>query len=319
MKQNGNIKIIITHHERRGAVLRSDILCPVQTGCALAAELFPDMWHDNDGENISAQNPKYCELSAHYWAWKNQSKLGNPAFIGLMHDRRHFLFNRFLPIPNKEVTWFPQSSVYMFPPISVAYAPYVAPEVIESYFPTYDCMVLKKFNITPLNGATNMRDGFLYSAEMTHEIFDIWYDTVKELFPEYAEQLKTFAGGTHYYLCNMFVLRKDLFEEYSSFLFTVLDAVDKQIDSAGFSTKKMRFLGLLGEYTLSLFIMKLKTRPSIKLIETDGVFFMDPLNPKYKKITLYKWKSHLCGKIGQKYQKKYEQLVAEQAVLKFFK
>lgn len=48
---------------------------------------------DNTGENISLQNKNYCELSAVYWAWKNQYALKNPDYIGLMHYRRVFDFN----------------------------------------------------------------------------------------------------------------------------------------------------------------------------------------------------------------------------------
>lgn len=47
-------------------VLKSDILTPIQTGCANTERLFDGMLHDDDGENISAENPKYNELSAQY-------------------------------------------------------------------------------------------------------------------------------------------------------------------------------------------------------------------------------------------------------------
>lgn len=71
-------------------VLKSDILTPIQTGCANTERLFDSMLHDDDGENISAENPKYNELSAQYWAWKNYDKLGKSDYIGFMRYRRHF-------------------------------------------------------------------------------------------------------------------------------------------------------------------------------------------------------------------------------------
>ena len=48
---------------------------------------------DDTGENISDKNYCYNELTATYWAFKNYEELGNPDYVGLMHYRRHFIFN----------------------------------------------------------------------------------------------------------------------------------------------------------------------------------------------------------------------------------
>ncbi len=314
-----NIKIILAYHNRRCPVLQSDILCPVQTGSASADRLFPDMLHDNEGENISEQNLKYNELTALYWAWKNQDRLGNPDFVGLMHDRRHFLFNPQLPIPNKHITWLPQSPIYMFPPVCKKYQSYLTDSAIRHYFPQYDVMVLKPYDNTPRIIKGTMRDRFLCSPGMTYEIFDVWAAAVKQLYPDYTAEVEQFSKGTTEYMCNMFVLRKDLFDEYCQFLFAVLQQVDAQVDSADFSDDKKRFLGYLGEFTLSLFIMKLKQRTNIRIIERPGVFFLDPKHKKYNKLSRYYLASHLLwGKLRARYQKKYNELKAEKDIFEFF-
>ena len=42
---------------------------------------------DNEGDNISIKNPRYCELTGIYWAWKNLDS----DYIGLVHYRRYFI------------------------------------------------------------------------------------------------------------------------------------------------------------------------------------------------------------------------------------
>lgn len=43
---------------------------------------------DDNGDNISAKNPEYSELTGLYWAWQNQR---DEDIIGLEHYRRHFI------------------------------------------------------------------------------------------------------------------------------------------------------------------------------------------------------------------------------------
>ena len=63
-----------------------DIL--IQAGAALTPVRVGD-FQDNTGDNISEKNRQYCELTALYWIWKNQTA----DYYGLEHYRRAFTLN----------------------------------------------------------------------------------------------------------------------------------------------------------------------------------------------------------------------------------
>lgn len=58
----------------------------IQAGAALSDKRVAPLT-DDTGENISAKNKQYCEMSATYWVWKNT----NHAWTGIEHYRRHLL------------------------------------------------------------------------------------------------------------------------------------------------------------------------------------------------------------------------------------
>ena len=82
-----NIKILVGYHEP-APVLRDSILTPINAGRALVDKrsynytwLKENTIGDDSGENISKRNKSYNELTAIYWAWKNQAELGEPDAI----------------------------------------------------------------------------------------------------------------------------------------------------------------------------------------------------------------------------------------------
>lgn len=109
MKSNlgqDKVKILVAYH-KPAELLKSTVYVPVWAGKNIAMQNTKDgklsrcdkQWMekylegDDKGENISALNRYFNEMTVIYWGGKNQEKLGNPEYIGLMHYRRHFIFN----------------------------------------------------------------------------------------------------------------------------------------------------------------------------------------------------------------------------------
>ena len=60
-------------------------LIPLQVGKSLTDQSISAL-QDNMGDNISSKNASFCELTGHYWIWKNVMA----EWVGVCHYRRHF-------------------------------------------------------------------------------------------------------------------------------------------------------------------------------------------------------------------------------------
>lgn len=86
---NHSIHVYVIHNEYDRKLKETEKLkdyeIPLQAGAALANKVLCPV-QDNQGENISKKNRQYCELTALYWIWKNDTS----ELTGLCHYRRKF-------------------------------------------------------------------------------------------------------------------------------------------------------------------------------------------------------------------------------------
>ena len=66
-----------------------EALVPMHVGRVVSRlkDKMAGMIGDDTGENISEKNPSYCEMTAHYWIWKN---VKDCHYVGVCHYRRYF-------------------------------------------------------------------------------------------------------------------------------------------------------------------------------------------------------------------------------------
>lgn len=128
----------------------------ILAGAALWETPLPEgVVADNLGENISARNMQFSELTALYWLWKHAEE----ELIGLVHYRRHFI------LPQDWAARMLENHVDVILPVPL----YVAPNVAENYKArhdqaSWDCMMdcLRKRSVQEYEEAAEFFQKGLY-------------------------------------------------------------------------------------------------------------------------------------------------------------
>lgn len=260
------IKILVSYHDEH-QILKSDILVPIQTGRALTQKRFVGMIGDDTGDNISVKNPYYAEISAQYWAWKNYEKLGNPDYIGFMHYRRHFILDE---TKYKKQYRSKEENAYnwiIFESMHNSYLQDIemTDDDILREVSQYDCICAQDTDFSKIGIANTVEDYMKRVPGSTKNDLDIFFNLIEKEYPMYTAYVAELKQSPHKILCNMFIMRKDLFEQYNLFLFDVLSKLEKRINPERYIKNGFRLFGYMGEFCLSLFINRLKENREIKL------------------------------------------------------
>lgn len=219
-----------------------EVYLPLHVGAEGKADL--GYVKDNTGDNISAKNPNYCELTGLYWAWKNLKA----DYIGLVHYRRYFT--------RKEVR-----------DIALKKRQILCTEEWENLLAKYDVIVAdkRKYYIETNHSHYNHAHPSIGLDEIER--------IIQERYPEYSEAFATVMNRTWAHMFNMFVMRQDLFQEYCQWLFSILFELEKRLDISTFDAYNKRVFGFISERLLDVWLKK--NQISYK---EQNVSFMEPQN-----------------------------------------
>lgn len=243
-------------------IFKSDVLQPIQLGRA-KAKFELDMLGDNTGPNISKKNDQYCELTAHYWAWKNDKTSDN---IGLFHYRR---------LLDLKANSKRQLNVH-----GLVYEPAVTPNFLERYDLTQkrvDALMEEYDAVIPTPFDFGMTLEKQYRTAPDHHINDLLAagDIIDSFYPEYFKYFTKMMRGTSIYAGNMFIFRRDLFEEYSEWLFDVLAKLERRMDVSDYTPSARRAIGYISERLFTVFILKMLDDKQRKVYFAERVFIQD--------------------------------------------
>ncbi len=271
---NKKIEIFVACH--KPSELPDNLLFrPIHVGAAVSKITLPGLQRDDEGENISAKNPQYCEMTAQYWAWKHSAA----DYIGLCHYRRYLSFSseRFTnltPDNRKQVL------VKVLNPETEKKYGLLDQTAMQDLIESYDILVGEAQDLsevyTPFGTqSTTLKhwqahDMALINVEDLEKLFSI----VEKNYPEFYKSMREYLDDKFFYGFNTFVMRKDLFCEMCEMEFSVLSQLEKQVDLRHYNQQLSRIYGFMGEILFSSFIYHLrKTRSRIKIGERQLLYF----------------------------------------------
>lgn len=234
-----NIKIFVTHIPNRDSMtVDNELLQNVIAGGVYQKQpVKKGFCLDNEGENISFKNKSYCELTTQYWAWKNV----DADYYGFCHYRRFFSFNK---NEIKEALW--GAIEYDYLDDAAMEELHFNEKEMQKDIENNDFIIAKGISVSTMR-AENIYDHYNNAAELHIEDLDLFIDIISEKYPYLIPFAKKLIYGKVFYPCNMFIMKKDLFREYSSILFDVLGEFENRTDMRNYSREGYRTLGHLGE------------------------------------------------------------------------
>ena len=201
---------------------RDPVYLPVQAGAAGRESI--GFQRDDEGENISGKNPRYSELTVLYWLWKN----ADGDALGLVHYRRHF---------GKKKKGDPLAGVWTGADFEKALerAPVILPKkrryVVETLYGHY-CHTLHP---GPL---------------------DLTGEVLKEKFPRYYPEFCRLKRRRSAHMFNMLAARREVFDGYCAFLFSVLEEVEGRVPESEYADPfHARFPGRVSELLLDVYLL----------------------------------------------------------------
>ena len=208
-----SIKIVVAAHKpyrmpEDGAYL------PLQVGASGNAGI--GFARDDVGENISARNANWCELTGLYWAWRNL----DAGATGLVHYRRHFKGARGIATGAE----------------------------LASLLEGHDAILPKKRNYF-------IETTYSQYAHAHHAVdLDTTRAIIAERHPTYVPAFDAAMRSSKGHRFNMFVMKRPQFDAYCAWLFDILFELERRLDISGYSPYDARVFGFVGERLLDVWL-----------------------------------------------------------------
>ena len=261
----GNIKILISCH-KQSIVPDSEIMLPIEVGADLRSRHIEGYIQDNTGDNISAKNKMYCELTAQYWAWKNL----DADYYGFFHYRRYLNFSE-----NKYSldSWQNITEERLNDTCLKKYN--LNDDCIRNLVETYDLVLSEEKNVAKMpDRNASVYEQYKNGRSLNIRDLDLVRDIIGAKHPDYLYTFDEVMKGRKTCLCNMYIMKKELFHEYMSWLFDILFEFEKKADMSEYTVEGYRTPGHLAERLLTVFCWYMEKKKNLRVKRLQTVIFL---------------------------------------------
>lgn len=267
-----DIKIFVSHRiDLDSKTIDNSLYIPVRCGAVYDERKNVTMLGDDTGDNISEKRMRYNELTVQYWAWKNVKA----DYYGLCHYRRylsfsrnqHYLVNSFQLVEENTINEGTQKK-YGLDMYSARMK--IKLGDVDSFLPNL-IDIRKIYNSQEFTH----RDRYYQEIgkEFTDDCIKKLLNVIENLYPLYVKPCEEYFNQGKAYFCNCFLMRREVFNEYSEWLFNILFSLEKLIDFRKLSMKQSRILGFFSEDLFSIYFMNNTSHEPLNKCELQLIFF----------------------------------------------
>lgn len=256
------IKIYVSCHKET-SFPKNKLVFPIQVGAATSKKRFAGMLHDDEGQNISLKNPMYCELTAQYWAWKNDSA----DYYGFMHYRRYFSFNSVRLeqdiYGNVIMENIDEESMNKLK---------IEEKSMRGLIQQYDIITTEPLSLKDIN-EKSVYEHYKNSPFHLIKDLDLTVDIIAEKYPEFMPAVRKYLNSDYGYFCNMYIMKNEIFHDYSKWLFDILEEHEKRGDYSNYNIDEFRISGFLAERLFGIYYTHLKLQNRYKVLDLQRSLF----------------------------------------------
>lgn len=237
------IKIYVTCFNNKIAIPDNELFELVQGGAANSDRHLPGMLHDDEGENISALNPRFNDAATIYWAWKNFDN----DYYGFYQYRRFLSFNADVLQKHQYEYPYDTNDEQAFADMCLLDA-----EAMRDFIERYDVITCNYLQYD--KDYYSLYQQFCEVPYEHEKDLNLLIEIVQQKYPEYMPALRKylFEDGKGYF-ANVFIMRKEYFQRLCEWMFDILFEFDRRMDYTDYTFAERRVPGYCSERLIGIF------------------------------------------------------------------